>query len=488
MNDEIRQAIEAIKEQQLVEIDLNWYQGTIELDDIKQYIRANINSVSRSFVAIGYYLKYVRDNELYAEDGYQNIWEFAKDEFGIGKSSASQFMSINDKFSKDGNSPILLEQYKDFSSSKLAEMLTMTEEQLEKVNPKTTIVEIREIKKPVETVLTSEQESAEPITIDDLDFTVRTYNCLKRSGIDTIEQLCNLTRDDVASIRNFSHKCLDEIYMKLSGIGRCLKPDYIPDTVNANPEIVDYESEIVNDVDEAVLLPCDTCGWDIKGCCDYDNEDMYCIDGDAWKPKEMDPAETVEADIIETEYEDDNDDRDEPEIISPEHYTYRDVDDELDKLMEYVENFREDNSMVPGRRKAKMRLDAIILLDKEMKLSMETNRFEPEQPELPILRNNDQRKEFIDAYDTWPVWIETKDTGERYYRYDFDNGDSIVVKVYYCKIFNYKATNLDYEDRFSDGWGKEEYYLLETGKYFKDCETNKSSLIEYLKDLQKKVV
>jgi hypothetical protein len=67
-------------------------------------------------------------------------------------------MSINDRFSKDGNSPILLDKYKDFSSSKLSEMLYLTDEQLEKVSETTTVVEIREIRKPVEVVSTSKQE------------------------------------------------------------------------------------------------------------------------------------------------------------------------------------------------------------------------------------------------------------------------------------------------------------------------------------------
>ena len=33
----------------------------------------------------------------------------------------------------------------------------------------------------------------------------------------------------------------------------------------------------------------------------------------------------------------------------------------------------------------------------------------------------------------------------------------MVVKVYYCKVFDYKSTNLTYEERFRDDWGKEEY-------------------------------
>lgn len=549
MDEELRQTISEAKEQQPVAVDLGWCQGAVQLGDIKQYIRANINSASRSFVAIGYYLKYIRDNELFTEDGYQSIWEFAKDEFGIGKSSASQFMSINDKFSKDGNSPVLLDEYRDFTSSKLAEMLTMTEEQLEQVNPTTTIVEIRQIKKPSkeDTILTSEQEpesSNNCIHRPEFMCTLPEASKLAQGdGVDCNAKCCwgcpehkkcgyecnasvhrpadvkNETYDESYFVKWYFDKhpsdleklfeiskttnvpgeiakafqmyrsrygglrgCCSEwsysfhnfaggidlevgnekIHMKY---GRFVKEaldiydkpemlDSIPEVMNNEPEIVDNEPEIVNDVDEEII-----------------DEPSF---------------EIVEADIIETEYEDDNNDEDEPEIINPEHYTYRDVDDELDKLMEYVENFREDNSIVPGRRKAKMRLDAIILLDKEMKLSVEDNKLEPEQPDLPILRNNEQRKEFIEAYVTWPIWIDQELTGEKYYRYDFDNGVSIVVKVYYCKIFDYTSVNLVYEERFRDDWGKEEYYLLEPDKYFKDCETNKSSLVDYLKEIQKK--
>jgi hypothetical protein len=157
-DEELRQAIEAVKEQQPVTVNLEWYQGTIKLDDVKSFIRANINSASRSFVAVGYYLKYIRDKQLFSQDGYSSIWEFAQGEFGISKPQASKFMAINDKFSVNSNSPILLEQYKDFSSSKLQEMLYLTDNQLEQVTIGTTVAEIREIKNPEKTVSTSKQD------------------------------------------------------------------------------------------------------------------------------------------------------------------------------------------------------------------------------------------------------------------------------------------------------------------------------------------
>jgi len=92
----------------------------------------------------------------------------------------------------------------------------------------------------------------------------------------------------------------------------------------------------------------------------------------------------------------------------------------------------------------------------------------------------------VDAYETWPLWIETKETGERYYRYDLPDGTSMVIKVYHARLFDYKATEKPYEDRHSEGYGRHEYYLLKDGKFFRDCETNRSMLIEKLKEIQKK--
>ena len=108
----------------------------------------------------------------------------------------------------------------------------------------------------------------------------------------------------------------------------------------------------------------------------------------------------------------------------------------------------------------------------------------PEQPELPVLKNNDQRAAFVDAYETWPLWIETKQTGERYYRYDLEDGTSMVVKVYHARIFDGYASG-SYEAQYHDGYGRHEYYLLRDGKLFRDCETNRGLLIEKLKEIQK---
>lgn len=109
----------------------------------------------------------------------------------------------------------------------------------------------------------------------------------------------------------------------------------------------------------------------------------------------------------------------------------------------------------------------------------------PEQPELPVLKNNDQRAAFVDNFETWPLWIETEQTGERYYRYDLEDGTSMVVKVYHARLFSGLKEGTC-ESQYREGYGHHEYYLLQPGRFFWDCGTNRSSLIEHLKEIQKK--
>lgn len=104
------------------------------------------------------------------------------------------------------------------------------------------------------------------------------------------------------------------------------------------------------------------------------------------------------------------------------------------------------------------------------------------QPELPVLRNNEQRAAFIDNYESWPLWIETQETGERYYRYDLPDGTSFVIRTYHYMQPDYVS---GIGVRYAEGYGANEQYILEPGKFFRNCQSNRSSMIEKLKELQK---
>jgi DNA-directed RNA polymerase subunit alpha len=59
--------------------------------------------------------------------------------------------------------------------------------------------------------------------IEDMDLTVRSYNCLKREGIHTVGELVARTEADLLDIRNFGQKSIDEVKEKLAGLGLGLK-------------------------------------------------------------------------------------------------------------------------------------------------------------------------------------------------------------------------------------------------------------------------
>ena len=61
------------------------------------------------------------------------------------------------------------------------------------------------------------------LPIDDLDLTVRSYNCLKREGVHTVGELVSRTESDLLDIRNFGQKSIDEVKVKLHQLGLSLK-------------------------------------------------------------------------------------------------------------------------------------------------------------------------------------------------------------------------------------------------------------------------
>ena len=65
---------------------------------------------------------------------------------------------------------------------------------------------------------------ARDVKVDDLDFSNRTYNCLKRQGIETLEELRNYSEEELMNIRNFGQKSLDEVVEKLTEYNLELRP------------------------------------------------------------------------------------------------------------------------------------------------------------------------------------------------------------------------------------------------------------------------
>ena len=70
-----------------------------------------------------------------------------------------------------------------------------------------------------------QKEKVLEMTIEELDLSVRSYNCLKRAGINTVLELANKSEDDMMKVRNLGRKSLEEVRAKLDDLGLGLRKE-----------------------------------------------------------------------------------------------------------------------------------------------------------------------------------------------------------------------------------------------------------------------
>ena len=463
-----------------------WYQN-VSLEDAEVFIRSNLQSVVRSVIATEFYLKHIRDNELYLEAGYKNINEYAMDRFGLSASATSRYITRNTRFSRGGNSPLIDDRFKDFSKSQLQEMLGMSDEQLEQVTPDMTVREIRNMARPKEIpyieipgqtelkdipgVMPEERtESFEASTAELFDVEEDENMVLAVTGKPISQEIpvAELMEEEDAEIatlqllpeetaaneqRNEPVEAAEKQQM-----GHCLhRPEY----ACSLPE--EYMHRPGSGTDCA-----HECCWE---CVKHGECKLEC-NSSADRPETEEEIATSQTDNEASEDE-----------------VKERIDIEL--LRELLERKKQLLSKCLGTpgidksdehiRMQKLEVGALASMLCELE-DLEEKKDRPKQPELPPLRNNDQRAAFIDTYETWPLWIDNQETGERYYRYDLQDGTSFVIKTYHSMLYDWKA---DVAMRYKEGYGANEEYLLEPGKFFRDCRVNRTALIEKLKEIQR---
>ena len=110
---------------------------------------------------------------------------------------------------------------------------------------------------------------------------------------------------------------------------------------------------------------------------------------------------------------------------------------ELDKWLGAMEeDFNtDDNFAAPGITQLRIIVQALELLagQQDSQEGPETGNEMPEQPPLPALKNNEQRKEWLRKYQEWGLWYEDGNIGAKYYRYCFENGAELIVEEYHSE-------------------------------------------------------
>ena len=518
-----------------------WYE-TVSFQDAKAIIRANLATAARSFIAIGYYLKHIRNQELYRDGGFDSIWEFAQTEYGISKSTASRYMKMNDHFSQGGNSPVIQEKYKQFNKSQLQEMLSLDHDQLDQVTPADRVEDIRAMRKPKEipyVELPGQISIADFPGIAPEELTAADGGLSRQEEEETaaLPQPYTLTvaqmigeDDGEAEVEGVARSqqegrcengsgCLENAaepaVESLSAYGTP-KRIYPPDSLIATEGCegghdcfscamncqIRGEERYCREAPMGNPFPCEIMKGSFaelsEGCQFVDHDLAYHRTGDG-EPNPcckncQEPCEYIcgrAMKILDQQTEK----LTEGEERLGQPGTEESEQSDIDLLRKMLEKENKDlseaikiNKIEPHpdwekmirRRKLLVGALAGMLCDMENMADADES---PEQPDLPILKNNDQRREWLNTFHDWPVWFEVPQAAEVYYRYDLPDGYSLVICEYhYWASWRIK---FKYDGDGPECTGTREYILTPEYHYLEDCKSNRSSMIEKLKEIQK---
>lgn len=365
--------------------------------DSLEIIKDESFRIQKSFVKIGWYLKHIRDNELYKEDGYASIYECAADQFGYSQSTVSRFINICEKFSKDHDSPEIDGKYTGFDKSQMIEMLPMEPELLEKVTPDMTVKQIREIKS------TNKEKNDTSIPTD----------------------------DDIPG-----QTSIEEDF-----------PEYMPEDYPATQEKPEFYEE-------------NECREDIGPAGGHILEEGNSI--------------------IDGEYH---------EISEPEEKI---SDDEAVEMPEETEAQEDIQSDIPKKCTTGWNKYGVCSCcgHDGVKCCIQcqndcNSRCGWIKDRLPKLKNDIQRKEWLNNYKTWGLWYHDEHINVNYYKFDFIDGSCLVVAEYPQRIsyWNGKPSDEYYFHLIEKN--KKGYNKAYDGAYCHIAD-NETYLVDFLKKLQKK--
>lgn len=421
----------------------NWYEK-VGYEDSVDIVKDNMVDAAKSFISIGYFLKHIREEKLYLKGGYKSFKDCALGEFGLNETAASRYISFNKAYSINGNSPEVDEKYKRFSKSQLQEMLSLPENLREEISSEQTVQEIREIVKaekqkteieeqlPGQTSIENDFPEFMPDKVIDGEF----REIEEPEKLATSQELELIKPDDKqreylnAFARHFISREHDWLIKDYSN--RVLDVNKSPIEIKSyldkkhltrTWDFADMENKwlIINLFDDYIQLK-DSAGSLIG------NFDWFYL-----------------AAAIQSMWT----------VVA----------------MEQIKAEAEEKEKVATSQEP----EEIISIDPE----------EPEQQELPVLKNNDQRKKWLTKYKDWGLWYHDEHIDVNYYKYDFPDGSRLVVTEYPQR-----------HSYWSDESKDEHYYhLLEKNKmgykkpydekyrHKEDCETY---LVDFLKNLQKK--
>lgn len=492
----------------------------ITFQNVCQLIQEKQLNMAENYVAIGYYLRKAREAELYKDGGYASIHEMASSEFGMARQTADHCMKINEKFSEGGDSPALEEAFQKYGKSQLQEMLYLTDEQLEDVRPDMTVKDIRNIRKPAEKK--AEEPEPKPELRQGRKPTEEEREILKelaRKLIHTYREWMSANFDarvmnvitsyqalwemlgDRRCIRciwfagkaGTYHANLFEEYVQLweehDGCLGNIEPFYLAAAIQSMWNAIALE-EAEKKVQQ-VRAESEECSTSSKEPEEEPEEQIPGQDSieehPEWLPKDYEKPKPpiIEGECREVQQEEETEECSTSSMAEEELSDLDILKDELDRKKRLLGMSTQIELDAGNRhvRKLKLVVGALAAAVCDLE-NAEIPAEEPVQPELPILKNNEQRKEWLRNYKEWGLWYEDKHIGAKYYKYDFQNGACLIAETYEQKICGrmHESSYLHLIGVPKDTAGANKWTVHEQYNRFPNSETE---LVEFLKELQR---
>ncbi len=481
----------------------------------KKLVDACIRDVKDGFVATGYYLWVIREERLWEEDGYNSFPEFLHCQYQKDKSWASRCIGLYEQFGKaiaPGELPVLAAPYRDYSVSQLIEMVSMTEEQREQVTPDMKIREIREMKPkrkkkaaapPGEGVPT-EVAAGEP----EEQFPVQ----VEQAG--SIEGSCDVATGEEPERTQRQPEEAEQIGVvpepgKRQDTDREVPPEAKELDGNEKSGVCAYREEfpcsLTRDQQKTVggNGNCHaSCCWECpsRGGCNLECYSSASREKSIVEEEEPLSVQVVPQKTISSQTHPGGEEKEkngEPvgdpaeEIKIYDRNLLKQMISEEEEMLGAMESYwKKDLPDCYTKKVMEIQAYKNLLAEHDAAEATEPGLVEnpdPDQPELPVLKNNDQRKEWLKNYKSWGLWYRDEHIDVNYYKFDFDNGSRLVVAEYPQRENGWS----------SNGYDRVYYHLVEKGKKkyksektyddkYQDSATSETELVDYLKKIQKK--
>lgn len=493
----------------------------MEYEGLDREIKRTMRRSARDAVQLGYMLRQMAEKKIWAA-AFDSFDEYLSRELCMDYTMTTRFMNINRKYSVSGDSMEIAEEYEEYSPGLLIEMLNMPPELEAGVTPDMTVRQVREIKKQAkaerkvlvqppeeekETVIDGEyreiEEAEEKIVatsqlekdkMHDENWFVRQYIKMMPGEASSLFEICRKEQnnsDRAKSVQKFiapygfhANSCSEydftfhgfvagmdfgigdeKIHLKYGRfvveLMKLMDEKSLPEeklSAYGLPKTVYPEGSLITTAGCGHKYNCSSCAQD----CMIRQKDRYCDEAPVGNPFSCTTMHVLE-----------------------------NIRSELEGMCQFInldmaEHMPGSGAPSPCCKNCGNTLCGFRCQRSIPKADVPVQESEVIQPELPALKNNDQRKQWLGDYKTWGLWYRDENIDVNYYKYDFNDGSRLVVAEYPQRQC-YRKKNKIEDEHF--------YHLLQAGKEgygfnynekYRNSTDSETYLVDFLKNLRKK--